>query len=185
MAIGLGRRGCSVALVLGLAALLPATAQAQKVASNFDELHGRVLLGETVKVTDATGRATRGKLLKLTDTDLTVRIGEREQTVPGSDIVEVKARRMGPLWNGAVIGAAVPLTIFGVVWAKYGGGECYDCATGLAIWTGIGAGLGVGIDALVKGDITVMKKGAPAKRSIAVAPVVSRDRRGVLCAIRF
>ncbi len=177
-------RGYFVALVLPLVGLLPASARAQGVARDFQELQGRVLLGETVKVTDRGGQATRGKLLKLTDTDLTVRVDEQDRTLPGADIVEVKARRSGPLWNGAVIGAAVVLIPSAFLAAEYG---CGDCALGIAVWTGIAAAAGVGVDALIKGDVTVMKLQTPtrAKTGFTIAPLVQRERRGVLCSIRF
>ena len=61
-----------------------------------------------------------------------------------------------------------------------------DCAVGGLVWTGIGPAIGVGIDALVKGDITVMKAPAPgAKTRVSVAPVVQRERRGVVFTIGF
>jgi hypothetical protein len=183
MAIRLGRSGV---VLLAIAGLVPTSARAQSgVARNFDELHGRVLLGETVKVVNKDGEATRGKLLRLTDTDLTVRVDGQYSTLAGADIVEVKARRSGPLWNGALIGAAVPVTLFGIAWASYDGGDCSGCAPVLLLWSGIGAGIGVGIDALVKGDITVMRTDAAGRKKIAFAPLVQKNKKGVLCSIRF
>jgi hypothetical protein len=143
-----------------------------------------VLLGETVKVVDRNGEATRGRLLKLTDTDLTVQTPEQERTLQAADIVEVKARRSGPLWNGALIGAAAVLIPSGIAMAKY---ECDGCLLPVTLWAGVGAAAGVGIDALVKGDITVMKRAAASGSAsgFSVAPMLGRGRRGVLCSIRF
>lgn len=184
MVMPLGRRGYLLAFVLPLVVLLPASAGAQGVANDFNGLHGRVLLGENVKVTSRDGVAIRGKLLRLTKEELTIRVNDQERTVQGSEIAEVKARRSGPLWNGAVIGAASVLIPSAVLATKY---DCSNCAPGIAIWTGIGAAIGVGIDALVKGDITVMKmpSGSASKTRFSVAPAVQRERRAVLCTINF
>lgn len=184
MSSRLGRRGYLIAFMLPLVGLLPAGARAQGVARDFEGLQGRVLLGETVKVVDHSGAATRGKLLKLTDTELTVRTAEQEQTIQAGEIVEVKARRSGPLWNGAVIGAAAVLIPSAIAISKY---DCNGCTGPVLLWAGIGAAAGVGIDALVKGDVTVMKRSAAtgAKSGFTVAPILQRERRGVLCSISF
>jgi hypothetical protein len=183
MTTRLGRLGYLLAFALPLVGLLPADAGAQGVATDFDGLHGRVLLGENVKVTSRDGVSIRGRLLRLTKDDLTIRLDGQERTVPALEIAEVKARRSGPLWNGAVIGAASVAIPFAILSAKY---DCENCAVGGLVWTGIGAAIGVGIDALVKGDITVMKApAAGAKTRVSVAPVVQRERRGVVFTIGF
>lgn len=184
MSVLLGRPAYLLAFVLPLVGLLPASARAQGIARNFEELHGRVLLGENVKVVTRDGAANRGKLLRLTDTDLTIVTDTVERTITAGDIGEVKARRSGPLWNGAVIGAAVVLIPSGIAIANYG---CGGCEVAVAVWTGIAAAAGVGIDALVKGDITVMKlsPATTARRGFTVAPIIQRDRRAVLCSISF
>lgn len=184
MYVRLGRRGYLLAFVLPLVGLMPMSARAQGVASDFDGLHGRVLLGETVKVTDKDGVSIRGKLRRLTNTELTVAIADQERTVPAEEIAEVKARRSGPLWNGAVIGAASVLIPGATIAAKY---DCVNCALGILVWTGIGAAIGVGVDALIKGDVTVMKlaPAGAAKTRVSLAPVVQRERRGVFCTISF
>jgi hypothetical protein len=179
------RRTCFGILVMALLGLAPRAAFAQKVARTFDELQGRVLLGEAVKVIDGEGQATRGTLLRLTASDITLRTEAGEQTIDGRTVAEVKARRSGPLWNGAVIGAAIA-TVPGIVALASDDVECDNCAAGFLIAAGMGAAIGVGIDALVKGDVTVMK--LPSTRAgnrFTVVPVVERQRQGVFCSIRF
>jgi hypothetical protein len=179
------RRTCVGMLVTVLLGLAPDAAFAQKVARTFDELQGRVLLGETVKVVDRDGQATRGKLLRLTATEITLRTAAGEQIIEGGNVAEVKARRSGPLWNGAVIGAAVP-TAAGIAILAADNVTCDNCAPAFLLWAGIGAAIGVGIDALVKGDVTVMKQSpAGAAKGFGVVPVVGRERQGLLCSIRF
>jgi hypothetical protein len=180
----LGRRGYLLAFLLPLAGLLPAEARAQGVATDFDGLQGRVLLGETVKVTSRDGVAVRGKLLRLTKDDMTIGTATAEQTLTAAQVAEVKARRSGPLWNGAVIGAAAVLVPSAFIVKAYG---CHGCVPGILIATGIWSAVGVGIDALIKGDVTVMHvpPGQTSKTRVGVAPVIVGDRRAVLCTIRF
>lgn len=172
-------------VVVAVVGVVPGSARAQEVARSFEDLQGRVMLGETVRVIDRQGQSTRGKLLRLTATDLTVRTDGGERVVDASNIVEVKARRSGPLLNGALIGAAVGASPFVIFAALDEGSNCDGCMAGALVWMGIGAAAGVGIDALVKGDITVMKLGTGASRGVALVPVIERKRQGLFCSIRF
>ena len=83
--------------------------------------------------------------------------------LPKSSVAKIVTRekRSGPLWNGAVIGAAIPATLGIIGCSSYNGRDKGACFAVTAIWSGIGAGIGVGIDALVKGRITLYE--APAQ----------------------
>lgn len=62
-----------------------------------------------------------------------------------------------------------------------------DCGPWLqvgAIQAGIGAALGTGIDALLKGG-RVLYRARPQTRSLTISPLVGKNRRGVLVSIRF
>ncbi|HSL22969.1 MAG TPA: hypothetical protein VK886_15665 [Vicinamibacterales bacterium] len=175
------------ALVIAAAGLLPATAHAQPVARSFEELRGRLLLGETVNVIDREGQTTRGRLVQLTARDLIVETDTGDQTMEAREVVQVRARRSDSLLNGALIGAAA-LVVPGAITVAVDESGCRradSCAGAVAIWLAMGASIGVGIDALVKGDVTVMKVPSGGSRAIALAPVLGQRRRGVLCAIRF
>jgi hypothetical protein len=168
-----------------LVGLWPGRAAAQLVATSLDELQGRVALGETVKVIDQRGETITGKLTRLTTSELTVIARTGERTIPGANITQVKARRADPLWNGALIGAAsalIPLGILGA--ALRDGGDC-DCAGTLTFWAGIGAVAGMGIDARLQGNVTVMKRASGRSQGLTVTPIIQRGRRGVLASIRF
>jgi hypothetical protein len=171
-------------LAAALVGLWPARAGAQEVATSFADLHGRVILGESLKVISREGQLTRGKLLRLTASDLTVNTPAGERTITGIDIAQFKARRADSLMNGALIGAAAAAIPMGML-AYQLDEDCTNCAVGIAVWAGIGAAAGMGIDALIKGDITVMKLASGSNGRLTVAPLVQRDRRGLVCAVRF
>jgi hypothetical protein len=178
-------RHIDVILCLSLAALALAAAPARgdEVARTFAALQGRVLIGETVTVTDQAGQVAKGKLTSISPTELTLNTNTGLRTFVGNDLVKVQARRSGPLWNGALIGAAVGATPFIIAASQ---DECDGCGPWAAIYTAIGAGVGVGIDALVKGNITVMKlEPQGGKATVSLAPLIARDRKGVLCSLSF
>jgi hypothetical protein len=161
--------------------LWPAPARAGEVVRTFRDLQGRVLIGETVTATDKAGQKTKGKLLALNDTTLTLQTEQGDVALQGAELTKVQARRSGPLWNGALIGFAVPTVTIGLFAAEYGCSG--DCAALIAFYGAIGAGVGVGIDALVKGNITVLD--TQGKGRVALAPILGKSRKGVLCSVRF
>ncbi len=178
-------RHIDVILCLSLAALAltAAPARGDEVARTFAALQGRVLIGETVTVTDQAGQVAKGKLTSISPTEVTLNTNTGLQTFVGSDLVKVQARRSGPLWNGALIGAAVVLVPSAIAAANY---ECDGCAPWVLMYAAVGAGVGVGIDALVKGNVTVMKvEPQGGKATVSLAPLIARDRKGVLCSVRF
>ena len=67
--------------------------------------------------------------------------------------------------------------------------ECRDdpaCYTALAVYAGIGALAGLGIDALIHRDVVVYTAPPPsAQRAFTVAPFVARGRSGVRSTITY
>ena len=64
--------------------------------------------------------------------------------------------------------------------------DCYDCeiAAWAGMWGAIGAGIGVGIDALF-GPRTVYRSGQPPSKTVRFIPTLNRDRKGLSAAIAF
>jgi hypothetical protein len=91
-----------------------------------------------------------------------VTLDATERKIPKTAVEKIVTleKRSGPLWNGALIGAAIPATFFGVTIAASGDLHRDDVGSAIALvalTAGIGAGIGVGIDALVKGQVTLYK----------------------------
>jgi hypothetical protein len=121
--------------------------------------------GTGIIVTLHGGEVIPGFYKSLSNDMLTVLTDEtKERTLPKTAVEKVMTRekRSGPLWNGAVIGAAIPATI-GIIGCSAYDGERGPCFGVTAIWAAIGAGVGVGIDALYKGQITLYKAPKPQK----------------------
>ena len=146
--------------------LLPLTAGAQTVVTSFTELPTVVKTGDTVDVTDVKGRTLRGRIADLSRSSL--ELTARKRASDGSDpfvsigrfsetdIREIRLQHRDSLLNGTLIGLAIGLGIatFPAAGIFCGNGSYEDfsatagsCAAFLGIVGGIGAGIGVTVDA--------------------------------------
>ena len=176
------------------------TAGAQTIATSFPELQGLVRTGDTIYVTDASGRRTKGKLGAISPSTLELLVRKTapdgsESFVPQarlteSDIRQIVVSRRDPPWKGMLIGLAA----VGGPWAficsrgcVYGepGGEDLIRITAL-ITTGISAGIGTLVDAAMMKRTMVYYK-APTARSpaVEVSPLLSKSAAGIQMSLRF
>lgn len=148
------------ALVAAL--LLPAAAHAQGgTAKPAPPLR----TSEEVIVTQsASGQELRGFLVELSPTTLAMLVDGRRVEVPIERVLRIEGQN-DPVKNGAAIGAAITagLGLLGCSQALGRGGACV--AAGI-LYSGMGALMGAGVDALHKGRTTIYSKPAAA----AVAP---------------
>jgi len=168
-----------------LAAAVPAHAQVQP---NFYNLPDKVKPGQAIIVIDERGAEIRGKVEEVSGSKLVLNYGHGaiDPSLPTSRTFtpgEVqKVLKPGHLWDGAVKGAVIAVIPIIVLAASE---DCFDCGWGqAAVTTGlIGAGIGVGIDALF-GPKTVYRSNVRASR-VSLAPILGRERKGVAASIRF
>jgi hypothetical protein len=128
---------------------------------------------QTVFVRDAEGVEVSGKLLELTPEALVLLTGDTQRRFERNDIARIQTR--DGLKNGAVIGALVGV---GMGLLSAGISDCpYDADNGcggmrlviVGISTGVYAGLGTGIDWLVRGRTTIYSASARSGVSTATA----------------
>jgi hypothetical protein len=186
---------------LPLVFVAPHQANAQVVATSFEELRAIVKPGDTVLVTEANGRKTRARLGELTPSSLEILVRKtgpdgRETFVPQSrlaerDVRQIQIDRGDSVLNGTLIGLAVvggpwllacnPATD----WCYYNDGA--NLYRGLALITsGIAAGIGALIDAGIRERVLVYYQ-TPARGSsgIAVSPFASKSAAGMQLTWRF
>lgn len=91
--------------------------------------------------------------------------------------------------NGALIGLAAGAAMgawFGTFWMQYCENESSSCPTAPVIFGGLfgalGAGIGAGIDGLIHKRVPVTNR---QPGNLTLAPVISRDRRGIQASLRF
>lgn len=175
------------AMLLALcAAVSPAYAQ------SANEVGDVVRKGQTVAVIDDQGRETTGKISLVSQAALHVVRDGTTTEIPFERITQI-ARPTDSLANGALVGLAAGVA-FGVVGATVGTDDCEEyfvpCYEGprfiigsALVFGGIGAGIGVGIDALIRHDRIVYRRGSGL--TARVAPLVGRGRTGALLTVRW
>jgi hypothetical protein len=186
---------------LPLVFVAPHQANAQVVATSFEELRAIVKPGDTVLVTEANGRKTRARLGELTQSSLEILVRKtgpdgRETFVPQSrlaerDVRQIQIDRGDSVLNGTLIGLAVvggpwllacnPATD----WCYYNDGANLYRMIAL-ITSGIGAGVGALVDAGIRERVLVYYQ-TPARGSsgIAVSPFTSKSSAGMQLTWRF
>lgn len=169
----------AVALLLGWSH----AASAQGIARSFDQLQLLVRSGDSVTVRDEQGRETSGKIESLSATTLTVGRGDARREFREADVTTIHQRRQDSLGNGALWGLGIGAALAAVPIAL-----CEDCggeAVAVAlVYGGLGAGIGVGIDALIaRQQVIFQRPGATAR--LRVAPLVGGGRRGAVLAVTF
>jgi len=178
----------TAALMLAFFALSPQPAAAQE-ARSFEQLQILVKPGDRIFITDSMGNITDGKVAGLSASSLRLTSKGAIKDWSESDVSRIRQWRRDSLKNGALIGTGVGLGL-GIFGAAVFCGEWGDCGAEavafVAFYTGVGAGVGVGIDALIPSKQTVYI-GAPRTTlsRIKVKPIVGNSRKGVAVAFSF
>ena len=176
-------------ITAALIALTAGSASAQPPARTFDQLSVLAVPGETLEITSVTGDHLRGSLAELSPTSLTVVAGGRNHQFQMNDVAAITARRPDALDNGArwgflvgaglgVLGALATTNEFNSHGSQVGFGVLIG-----VIYGGLGAGVGVAIDAMVKSQQTIFSNRG--SRRITLAPTVSSHTRTLALSWRF
>ena len=97
-----------LALVLVIGSGIPA--EAQKPVESFADLWMRLKTGDTVSVTDGSGRETGGVFAKVSDATLSLLVDGQFRDIPSADVREIAKQGdsvLDGLWKGAAIGEAL------------------------------------------------------------------------------
>ena len=154
-----------------------------------------VRTGQTVEVIDDQGRETTGKISLVSQAALHIVRDGRTTEIPFERITQI-ARPTDSLANGALIGLAAGVA-FGVVGATVGTDDCDDYAdyfgpcyegprfiiASALVFGGIGAGIGVAIDAMIRHDRIVYRRDAGL--TARVVTIVGRGRTGAVMMVRW
>ena len=122
-----------------------------------------VTLGDTITITDSTGRKAEGSILALSPTTLVLLAEGRPRELQQHEVTAISQRQRDSLTNGALwglgAGAATGFVVSGLgsaaasIWEGPDAGvSTGHVVTGTVLMAGIGAGIGMAIDALIKSD---------------------------------
>jgi hypothetical protein len=167
-----------------MVAVLGGHANAQELASDLSQL--RVKPGDVLTVTDTSGERVQGRLTRFDNAELVIELQNKQQRQFDAHTVSIIEKRDSKK-NGALIGFAIG----GILGGLTGAGlmespdESVNNAAGAVVGGlmlgGIGAAIGTGIDAANKGQRVIYTK---SKITVSVAPVMGRDRKGVVFTLR-
>ncbi len=147
-------------------------------------LAGALQPGSTVWILTATAPELKVRVVDLTPDSVVVTSGAERETVAFADIVRVRARRSDSLINGmaigagAAIGAGLTLCRTTESWRN-----CLTSTWPIIRIGLVGAGIGAGIDALIRPRRTVFETGGNAR--FTVAPVFGRQAVGATVQVRW
>lgn len=179
----------SVGLLVALPLMFVTSLSAQtQAAQSFEQLQVLVKPGDKIYVRDSTGNVSKGRVVGLTPTalDLMTKSGARE--LAETDIVDIKQWRHDSVGNGAGSGA-VAGGVIGIIGAAAICGDFGHCAgpaaAMIALFSGLGAGVGVGLDALIPEKQIIYTGNGRAINRFKVSPVLGHSRKGVAVAFSF
>lgn len=188
------RLGMLRQFVLCAAWLLPwatSPASAQAPARDFQELALKVTVGDTVYITDESGKeGQESRILALTPSLLAVSVAGLRRDLTESDVRRIRQRLPDSRKNGALIGAvvgALGATAGAVALASPSGSCRGSCvAANVAYGGGLGALVGLGIDALVQGRTDIyVRVDHRSSRGVEGRPLGSSTGTALRVSLRF
>lgn len=188
------RRIRTVLFVVAGFSATAAVVSAQEPAGSFDALAGSVQVGQRIWVTDTSGREVRGRLERLSSDGLVLKAGGLE-AFAAPDVRRVRARTRDSLKNGTLIGLAIAggmgtAWCIGAIADESGDIDArVECAEGFTVFPGLGALIGLAVDAVIPGNVRVVyqaplsQQASPA--SLTVVPLFSSRVKGLTVSFAF
>jgi hypothetical protein len=167
------------------------TEEHARLADSFEHLRTLVEVGSTVKVADDRGREVRGVITRLSKS-LTLVVDARELQLEAAEIRRIeragdslrdgalKGLGQGVLWYGTIVGGACLLA-----GCQADAGEWLEIATVAGVFGGIGAGVGIAVDAMVPGWQVVYRAHANRSSRFSLSPQIRGRSPGVQLALRL
>lgn len=189
----------SVILIVTFAAIGASPCVAQTRVTSPEELRRELAKGDFITVVPAVGQPVTGRLMRLGDVDLDVRLvgrraplerGPRDVTIP-LDAIQSLERPRDPARNGAAIGAGIGAGFSGAMFVRgfvFDRNEIGEWATlyigAAAVCTGIGALIGWAIDAANSNPHIRFDAPSGGSTKVSMQPVYVRGR-GIALAVSF
>lgn len=160
-------------------------AAAQTARTAGEGLETALAPGRTVWITDSAGREEETRIISHSGDIVTADAGDGIRRLRTTDVARVRVRHSDAVWNGALIGAgaAVASGLF-LCRVTEPWENCRDDVGPMLRIGAIGAGVGIGIDALIRGRRTIYEAAGGSTR-LHVAPIANRHARGLQVSLTF
>ena len=162
--------------------LMSSLAEAQDLAGTFDQLRVLVKPGDTLTVTNADGTSVRGKLTALSAASLSLEVTGARKLLRDSEVVMIAKRMPDSLRNGALIGLSIGAGLFGPAVGAATGDWGYAAIAAL-LYGGLGAGIGVGVDAMIEGPHVIYVRASAKPAGISIAPLRGAGGNGIVATV--
>jgi hypothetical protein len=177
------RRRFIALLVLFCMSIGPA-ASAQTPRGTAGSLDTLLIPGSTVWITDSAGREEKTRIVGVSGDIVTVTAGDDLRRLRTSEVMRVRAHRPDSLLNGALIGAGAAVASGLFLCTRTEPWEnCRDDVGPMFRTGALGAGISIGIDALIRGRRTIYEARGAAR--LHAAPIVSRHAAGLRFSVNF
>lgn len=174
-------RRIALQILLLAAAASAALAQPPQESTNLET---SLIPGMTVWITDSAGGEHKTRIVGVSGGVVTASAGENVRRFRTAEVMQVKTRHSDSLINGALIGAGVGVASGLFVCRLMEPWEvCFDNVGPLAAFGAIGAGAGIGIDALIRGQRTIYA--APGRTEIDAMPLFVKRGGGLQVSVSF
>jgi hypothetical protein len=135
--------------------------------------------GQTVWITDSGGREEKMRIVDVSGETVTASAGSDTRRLQAADVTRIKERRSDSLLNGALIGAGVAVATGLFLCTRTEPWEnCRDDVGPMIQIGAIGAGIGIAIDALIRGQRTIYDT-TPGSAHLYASPIVARRAAGL------
>ena len=170
--------------------LFTGTLLAQKPAGSLSDLASRVQKGDQIEVVVGDGSILKGRYKSVTDSALQMRLKGRTQDISGMTITGIRKRRSDSNLNGALIGLAAGVGAGAIATNVTCGSNDPECAAiagviFFPIFAAGGAGVGTLIDQLIYKYDPIYTSQTTGSLHLRMAPLVSRDTKGVRLTMSF
>ncbi len=175
-----------IALLILLSASSVSAVSAQTTQGAEPNLATILTPGMTVWMTDSGGREERSRIVSVSGGIVTATAGADTRRLNATDVVRVRVRDSDSLINGALIGASAAvasgllLCRLTETWEN-----CRDDVGPMLRIGAIGAGVGIGIDALMRKRKTIYDAENSSTTQLFAAPIVARGTGGLRVSLRF
>lgn len=165
--------------------LTPATGSPVSAQTAPPNLESTLTPGMTVWITERSGREEKARIVEIAGDSVTTAAGEDVRRRRVDDIVRIRARQSDSVLNGALIGAGAAVASGLAMCRLMESWEICRSNVGPTLRIGaLGAGIGIAVDALIRGRKTIYEPARGSTR-LHAAPVVGHRAAGMQVSISF
>jgi hypothetical protein len=151
-------------------------------ARSFEQLQMLVRQDDRITVTETAGPVSVGRVVEITDSSLQIATANSVREFTERDVFRITDRRPDSVGNGAKYGGIVGAilgVIGGIAFAVDDYEDCTGCVVAaVPVYTALGIGTGVAIDAMIVRERTIFTGVATSSR-VSAKPVFSSSHRSI------